>query len=116
MQYETCCHIQENGAYCGSPALQNNKYCYYHLKHRGRRLRRARALRDNVPYRLEIPPLLDLDSAQFALSEIVAALGDGLLDHRTAGKMLYAIQQATSLLKYRAKLQAAQSQTTNCHE
>jgi hypothetical protein len=111
MQYETCRHIKPDGAYCGSPALQNRKYCYYHLMERGRRLRRARALRENVPYRLEIPPLQDLDSVQFALSEITQAVGTGQLDHRAAGKMLYAIQQATSLIKYRAKLEAAQSDT-----
>ncbi|MFZ1137079.1 MAG: hypothetical protein WAN69_19170 [Candidatus Korobacteraceae bacterium] len=113
MQYETCCHTKEDGAYCGSPALRDRKYCYYHLMERGRRLRRARALRENVPYRLEIPPLRDLDSVQFALSEITQALGTGLLDYRAAGRMLYAIQQATSLIKYRAKLDAAQPETTS---
>jgi hypothetical protein len=97
MQYETCRHIKEDGAYCGSPALHHRKYCHYHLEHRGRRLRRARALRDNVPYRLEIP-LLDSPSAiRFAIAEIVQALGSGQLDHRTAGKMLYGIQMANSL-------------------
>ena len=57
MQYETCRHVKEDGAYCGSPALRDRKYCYYHLMQRGRRLRRARALRDNLPYRLEIQSL-----------------------------------------------------------
>ncbi len=112
MQYETCCHIKEDGVYCGSPALRDRKYCYNHLRERGRRLRRARALRENVPYRLDIPALRDLDSVQFALSEITQALGTGVLDYRAAGRMLYAIQQATSLIRYRAKLEATQSQTT----
>ncbi len=108
MQYETCRHLHPDGAYCGSPALRERKYCYYHLMQRGRRLRRARALRDNLPYRLELPPLSDLDSVQFALSEITQAVGSGQLDQRAAGKMLYAIQQATSIIKFRAKLEAAQ--------
>jgi hypothetical protein len=77
---------------------------------RGRRLRRARALRDNVPYRLDIPSLRDFDAVEFALTEITQAVGSGQLDHRAAGKMLYAIQQATSLMKFRAKLQAAQTE------
>ena len=110
MQYQTCSHIKEDGTYCGSPALQNHKYCHHHLKARGRRLRRARALRDNVPYRLDLPALEDLAAVQVALSEIVQALGSGQLDHRAAGKMLYAIQQTTSVIKFRAKLEAAQSQ------
>jgi hypothetical protein len=50
---------------------------------------------------------------QVALSEIVQAVGTGQLDHRAAGKMLYAIQQATSLIKYRAKLEAAQAEAMN---
>jgi hypothetical protein len=75
---------------------------------RGRRLRRARALRDNVPYRLEIPPVVDLGSVQVALSEITQALGTA---SSIIGKILYAIQQATSLIKYRAKLEATQSET-----
>jgi len=111
MQYQTCCHVKEDGTYCGSPALQSRKYCHYHFIHRGRRLRRARALRDNVPYRLDLPPLEDLAAVQVALSEIVQALGSGQLDHRAAGKMLYAIQQTTSVIKFRVKFEAAQLAT-----
>src|SRR5215472_5955329 len=106
MQYPTCRHVKEDGIYCGSPALQSHKYCHYHLKSRGRRLRRARALRDQVPYRLDLPALEDLAAVQVALSEIVQALGAGQLDHRAAGKMLYAIQQTTSVIKFRARLEA----------
>ena len=106
MQYQTCSHIKEDGTYCGSPALQSHKYCHHHLKACGRRLRRARALRDNVPYRLDLPALEHLAAVQVALSEIVLALGSGQLDHRAAGKMLYAIQQTTSVIKFRAKLEA----------
>ena len=106
MQYETCSHIKEDGVSCGSPALKDRKYCRYHLRDRGRRLRRARALRDNMPYRLDLPALEDLAAVQVALSEIVQALGAGQLDPRAAGKMLYAIQQTTSVIKFRAKLEA----------
>jgi len=109
MQYQTCCHIKEDGIHCGSPALKGRKYCRHHLVARGRRLRRARALRDNVPYRLDLPPLEDLAAVQVALSEIVQALGSGQLDPRAAGKMLYAIQQTTSVIKFRVKFEAAPS-------
>jgi hypothetical protein len=109
MQYETCRHVKEDGIYCGSPALQDRKYCHHHLIARGRRLRRARALREQVPYRMELPALEDLTAVQVALSEIVQALGSGQLDHRAAGKMLYAIQQTTSVIKVRVKFEAAQS-------
>jgi len=96
MQYETCRHVKEDGTYCGSPSLRDRKYCYYHLMQRGRRLRRARALRDNLPYRLEIQSLDNLYAVRAALTDIAQALAAGQLDPRTAGKLLYAIQQVSA--------------------
>jgi hypothetical protein len=108
MQYETCRHVKADGAYCGSPALQDRKYCYYHLMERGRRLRRARALRDNQPYRLEIQSLDNLYAVRAALTDIVQALAAGQLDARTAGKMLYAIQQVSATNRRIEQMEAAQ--------
>jgi hypothetical protein len=106
-QYETCRHIKEDGAYCGSPALRERKYCYYHLMQRGRRLRRARALRDNVPYRLEIQSLDNLYAIRDAISDIAQALAAGQLESRTAGKLLYAIQQASTTNRRIEQMEAA---------
>jgi hypothetical protein len=105
----TCRHIKPDGTYCGSPALRDRKYCHYHLKDRGRRLRRARALRDNVPYRLDIPLLDSPAAVRLAITEIVQAMGTGQLDHRTGGKMLYGIQMANSFNR-RAAQAAAEAQ------
>jgi hypothetical protein len=107
-QHESCRHIKEDGAYCGSPALRERKYCYYHLMQRGRRLRRARALRDNVPYRLEIHSLDNLYAIRDALSDIAQALAAGQLESRTAGKLLYAIQQVSSTNRRIEQMEAAQ--------
>jgi len=108
MQYETCRHVKEDGTYCGSPALRDRKYCYYHLMHRGRRLRRARALRDNLPYRLEIQSLDNLYAVRAALTEIAQALAAGQLEARIAGKLLYAIQQVSATNRRIERLEAAQ--------
>ena len=108
MQYETCRHVKEDGTYCGSPALRDRKYCYYHLMQRGRRLRRARALSDNVPYRLEIQSLDNLYAVRDALTEIAQALAAGQLEARTAGKLLYAIQQVSATNRRIEQLEAAQ--------
>src|SRR5450755_1915706 len=108
MQYETCRHVKEDGAYCGSPALRERKYCYYHLMQRGRRLRRARALRDNLPYRLEIQSLDNLYAVRDALSDIAQAPAAGQLESRTAGKLLYAIQQVSSTNRRIEQMEAAQ--------
>ena len=107
-QYETCRHVKEDGTYCGSPALRERKYCYYHLMQRGRRLRRARALRDNVPYRLEIHSLDNLYAIRDALTDIAQALAAGQLESRTAGKLLYAIQQVSSTNRRIEQMEAAQ--------
>jgi hypothetical protein len=78
---------------------------------RGRRLRRARALRDNVPYRLEIISLDNPYAVRAALTEIAQALAAGQLDPRAAGKLLYAVQQATAMNKLIAQAEAAQLET-----
>src|SRR5664279_2922486 len=108
MQYETCRHVKEDGAYCGSPALRDRKYCYYHLMQRGRRLRRARALRDNMPYRLEIQSLDNPYAIRDAVSEVAQALAAGQLDARVAGKLLYAFQLASSANRRIEKMEATQ--------
>src|SRR3974377_1685829 len=107
MQYPTCRHVKADGAYCGSPALRDHKYCYYHLMERGRRLRRARALRENPPYRLDTPSLDNLYAIRNAITEIVQALGSGQLDPRAAGKMLYGIQQASAANRRIEQMEAA---------
>ena len=107
-QYETCRHVKEDGAYCGSPALRERKYCYYHLMQRGRRLRRARALRDNLPYRLEIQSLDNPYAIRDAVSDVAQALAAGQLDPRVAGKLLYAIQLASSANRRIEQMEAAQ--------
>src|SRR5215471_21637949 len=110
MQYETCRHVKADGILCGSPALQHRKYCYHHLMQRGRRLRRALALSRGESAQLHIPPLEDLRSVRVALSEIVQALAVGQLEHRSAGLMLYAIQQATTVSMRIAQMEQKQIQ------
>jgi len=108
MPFDTCRHVREDGAYCASPALRGRKYCYYHLMERGRRLRRARALRDNQPYRLEIQSLDNLYAVRAALTDIAQALAAGQLESRTAGKLLYAIQQVSAANRRIEQMEAAQ--------
>jgi len=108
MQYETCHHVKEDGAYCGSPALREHKYCYYHFTQRLRRLRRARALRDNVPYRLDIPSLDSPYAVRNAISEIAQAIAAGQLEPLAAGKLLYAVQLASSNNRRIEMMEAAQ--------
>jgi hypothetical protein len=92
--YKTCAHIHENGVRCDSPALLDHTKCYFHQRLEGRRMRaaRARALHRVVP--LDIPPLEDLESVQIALQEVTYAILETRIDRKTAGLVLYALQEA----------------------
>jgi hypothetical protein len=115
MQYETCRHVRAEGTYCGSPSLRDRKYCYYHLMQHGRHLRRARALRDNQPYRLEIHSLDNLYAVRAALTDVAQALAAGQLDPGTAGKLLYAIQQVSATNRRIEQMEAAAAANAQPH-
>jgi hypothetical protein len=105
METRTCDHLKEDGFYCKSPALRGRDYCYFHLKLRGRRLNmaRARALAADQPLDLPFPE--DMHSVQVTLFEVVNALVNKRIDHKTAGLALYAMQQASINLNNRHESQ-----------
>ena len=106
-----CRHIHTNGKRCGSPALREQTYCYYH-----RSLRTTHSAadpanrepviitstdggRDQIIYptpRLTLPALEDRESIQVALSLIIGALARNDLDSKRATTLLYGLQVASS--------------------
>lgn len=101
LQYRTCDHLKQDGIYCGSPALYGRNYCYYHLSLRGRGLARAQARRNGQAYRVQLPLLENMHAVQAALHEVLQSLADGQTDVKTAGIMLYGLQQASANLNNR---------------
>jgi hypothetical protein len=89
--YKECRHIKSDGRKCGSPALRGEYYCYYHHP---KRLRAARTTKTR--YFLELTLLEHRGAVQAAISETVRALATEEIDLKLAGRLLYALQLATS--------------------
>jgi hypothetical protein len=92
-----CQHIKKDGSQCGSPALRNQQFCYFHDP------RRASTKDVNVFAPFPPPPFFlplfeDASSIQRALSRICVHVLNNRLDPKKAGVLLYAAQLASSNL------------------
>jgi hypothetical protein len=93
-----CQHIRVNGTQCGSPALREEKHCYYHV----RWYRKSMDVNMNFHERgtITLPTLEDANSVQVGLAELLRLLATNQIDHRTAALMLYALQTASANVKH----------------
>lgn len=91
-----CQHIKVNGTQCGSPALRDASYCYYHIRYHWQQLE---TLQDNNEWCESLPTLEDANSIQVALAKVIEQLVLKEIDHKTAALMLYALQTASMNLK-----------------
>jgi hypothetical protein len=89
-----CLHIFPDAHSCGSPAMRNETFCYYH--HPARKplsdpyTRRARR-----GFTLAAPT--SPDELHHALDEVISRLASNRLDTRRASLILYSLQIATGL-------------------
>lgn len=106
-----CRHIKTNGERCGSPALTNHAFCYFH---RNLTARHPKPAPDPVPTIihplhptrephaataqpiLDLPPLEDAEAIQLAASLIIGALARNTLDTKRAATLLYGLQVAST--------------------
>ena len=105
-----CEHIKANGHFCGSPAMGERNYCFFHMNHIGRKLRAEKYAARCLEYIPELPLLEDAASIQLALMQVTDALLHGALDPRRAGLVLYALQTASINLR---RLEQDAQQETN---
>lgn len=91
-----CQHIRTSGTQCGSPALRNKNYCYYH--HRWRPIV-VNLSESGKKAHFTLPILEDAHSIQFSITQVMHQLMDKTIDAKTAGLMLYALQIASSNLR-----------------
>jgi hypothetical protein len=93
-----CRHVHAAGHQCGSPALRNEEFCYFH--HTTRRPKPAagkfRNLDAHEPF--ELPIVEDLPSALSVAAQILCRVASNDLDPGRAGKLLYNLQIITSII------------------
>ena len=100
MPYRTCDHLKEDGVYCSSPALRDQRYCNFHLNARARRVQAAHArLHGQARPHFQMPVLDNMHAVQAGIQQVVDAIADDRIDNRRAGLLLYALQQAAANLK-----------------
>jgi hypothetical protein len=96
--FPLCRHTMTTGRLCQSPACGDSPFCYFHKKlHRTRRTSTIDAgptLSPHVLYSLR-----NARSIQHALSMVLSGLSTGQLRPSRAGKMLFALQMATTDLR-----------------
>jgi hypothetical protein len=74
----TCTHIKISGVRCGSPALREEQFCYFHQNaHRGVR-------RPQQSHLHPIALIEDEESIQYALMEVINALVPNTIDLKRA--------------------------------
>jgi hypothetical protein len=93
-----CHHIKINGTQCGSPALRDENYCYFHMQWR------QKSLEINLTVPIEpgcvtMPMLEDGNSVQMALVEVMRLLMTQQIADRTGALLLHALRTAAYNLK-----------------
>ena len=95
-----CAHRKTNGIPCGSPALKDKPYCYFHDRWREQHI----DVIDGTPYyqnvMTELPILEDANAIQMSLSKVFHMLLAGLLDPKFAKSLIYCLSIAAQNLRY----------------
>jgi hypothetical protein len=94
-----CQHIKTNGTRCGSPALKENQFCYYHQQCLPVTFNYRGMYHDFTPSEFHLPAFEDLHSIQFTLRQVTELILRHKIKDKEASLLLYALQIASSNLK-----------------
>ncbi|MDP9263501.1 MAG: hypothetical protein M3O85_04165 [Acidobacteriota bacterium] len=86
-QARRCMHVRANGVRCGSPAMRQNAFCFFHDR------------LYNLPAEESFPFLEDAASIQMAIMQVLDGLRRGKLEPKVANSLLFGLQTASSNLK-----------------
>lgn len=103
MPFPICRHLRMSGQRCKSPALRDERFCYFHTN----LSRHHRQLRPNHVYdhllepgkSIRLAPIEDRDSLQMALSQTVGAIATNQIEVKQGVAVLYGLQQLASNMK-----------------
>jgi hypothetical protein len=93
-----CQHIKVSGIQCGSPALRNKAFCFYHQQTRPLAVE-CYAEQEYSTGEIDLPPFEDAHSVQYVLRQVVQMVMQKRIERKTASLLLYALQIASSNLK-----------------
>ena len=105
-----CSHLKDDGTHCGSPAVRQNKFCYFHKRMHEERIvvHQARARRRCA--RFEFPLLEDAGSIRLSRTRVTRQVANGHMDAKTANLLSFALQTASANL-HRARLHPLRNST-----
>ena len=91
--------MKVSGTRCGSPALRGRSYCYFHMRWH-RKGRQVKPCLGKEEERSSLPALDNACSIQLEVAEVKRQLESHMIDGGTASLLLYALQIASSTLKF----------------
>ena len=96
-----CVHVFSTGRCCGSPALRDSNFCYWHHTARARRASRpAPPPAPPTNSNILMPLVEDADSLMVSLQEVLHAIAENRIDRARAGLLLYGIQTSAMILPH----------------
>jgi hypothetical protein len=93
-----CRHIKASGTQCGSPALRDKNFCYYHQQHRPWTVE-CYSESKWATGEITLPYFEDAHSIQSVIRQVVQMVMQKRIERQTASLLLYALQIASSNLK-----------------
>ena len=98
-----CRHVHADARQCGSPALHNEQFCYYHHDTRRPVVRPHDRLARTSTFSLFTPG--DFDAIQESLGELLIRIASNDIDPRRAGLLLYCLQISSANLRIKQQAQ-----------
>lgn len=93
-----CRHIKVSGIQCGSPALRNKNFCFYHQQDRPLTVE-CYSEGEYATGEIDLPVFEDAHSIQTVIRQVVQMVLQKRIERKTASLLLYALQIASSNLK-----------------